>query len=652
MNKLLANKIVVALANEVKDAAQKYYTDGTSNLTDAEFDAKVNKLKTLDPDNPVVTEVGWGYSVDEDSTPGQKVPHKYGPAGSLDKIRTGDEFKRAFNIKSNDPSAQYTASLKLDGISVVLYYEHGHLVQALTRGDGNIGIDITDKVLKINRDLEDIEARWFTGAVRGEIVMSYANFNRLLDIHPELKNPRNATAGIINRKEATDELPYLHILVYSVVGWECSSNIDIFSSDSAMWNFLEDQFFWTAPRESWKCLTSTNLDEEMDNLQRRWYGKFPADGIVITKQINTNQAPYITYESVAYKFPSEIKETTVVDVEWNLSKTNYYIPRVKVEPVELAGTTVQYATGFNAQYIKDNMIGKGAKIQITKRGEIIPYIVSVLESCTYISIPLECPSCHETMIWNGVQLQCNNKKCPNLLQQDLTVWLDTLAPVDGLKEDLRAKYMNKIIPVGDPSVETFMYFIRDITSENIGSIFSTEGHEGLMRKMIESFKARQSYSIKEALQALNIPRFGDVTCEKFARDPEKAQLFLTDLLYNKSTDIIRLTAYIGNSNAEALCANVDKIGRLAYIWDKIDWSTSSDKADTRLVAITGKLSVKRADFEKELLKYGFKAAEICKDTFCLITDDPNSSSAKNQKADKWNIPKVSEENFRKDYMHE
>lgn len=201
------------LEKKIAEAAQAYYSTGKSELSDDEFDALVEELKKTNPNSPILKMVGWGYNVFTDSTPGQKFKHRYGTAGSLEKCRTWTEIKPQFKNREID------ISLKLDGLSVVLYYRQGQLYSALTRGNGEIGIDITDKIYKILGMTHGI-ANEFTGAVRGEIVMSLDSFKEFQKYHPEAKNPRNSVAGLINGKEITDDCKYLNVVVYSVVGCE------------------------------------------------------------------------------------------------------------------------------------------------------------------------------------------------------------------------------------------------------------------------------------------------------------------------------------------------------------------------------------------------------------------------------------------------
>ena len=202
----------------ISEASQAYYSDGTSSLTDAEFDALLEQERMENPDSPLL-DVGHGYDINKDPRSDKKYPHKYGIVGSLDKCHNWVELPKDFKDISGD-HIQF-ASVKLDGISCVMYYRNGEMYQALTRGkvvnDIPMGIDITDKVRIIAPTFFNIPDKSFTGAVRGEILMSNNSFWTYSQNHPEASNARNSAAGLMGQKELTDDLQFLDIIVYTVI---------------------------------------------------------------------------------------------------------------------------------------------------------------------------------------------------------------------------------------------------------------------------------------------------------------------------------------------------------------------------------------------------------------------------------------------------
>lgn len=364
------------LENVIKINAQNYYENGQQVLSDDVFDAVVDKVREENPQSEVVNQIGWGYEVNTNG----KVKHKYGQVGSLMKVRTYEEVKNKLMIGGTLHDIDVSA--KLDGLSVVLYYKLGALQQAVTRGDGTYGVDITDKV-KYIMGTSDIDDHTFTGAVRGELVMSVDDFARYKELHPEAKNPRNSAIGIINSKEvAKNDLYWLSVVVYSVIGIETSDGHEArlsISDDIKYW--LDENFYYTAPRVYYHSMSAGLLDSSLKSLHREWSQKWPIDGVVISKDelqhnVFTNE---IKQTAVAWKFQEEIKITTVKHIEWTMSKNSCYIPVVVFEPIELAGTTVQRATAFNAKFVKDNDICEGTVIAVAKRGEIIPQIMEVIK---------------------------------------------------------------------------------------------------------------------------------------------------------------------------------------------------------------------------------------------------------------------------------
>ena len=635
MSKLFSN-----LEKEIQNQAQKYYTDGSNTVSDKEFDEMVEQLKEENPDSEVL-KVGWGYDVSKDTTPGQKVKHKYGLVGSLDKIHTYDEL--SYDFKS--ALILYT-SLKLDGLSVVLYYKNGKLYDAVTRGDGTTGVSIFDKISYINKKYLEIGNHVdFTGAIRGEILMTYNNFKKFKSDNPEAKNPRNATAGLITRKDNYDDLKYLNIIVYNIVG--CENPMYNLRHFRDIITYLESWFGSenVVPHSYIDVDDSESFDYCMEKYNRIWYGNYPADGIVINLYIDYNvSTKYISYGSIAYKYPSEVKVSRVTGITWEMSKTHYAIPVVNIEPVELAGTTVENASGHNAQNIKDNLIGPGAIIEITKANEIIPHIEKVLTPQLSSGMITNCPDCGQELVWNGVHLECINNECPNAIWQDTLQWINTLAPLDNFGDLLRKKYLEKYLK--DVSVESAMSgeilkYVDLPTELKQDELFYT-----FIKKLYYG-----TFYLESAIAALNIPRFGDITCRKLAQFPDVVDRIIDCAVSDRDTvELLDLNRYIGDANAHSIRDNIWKFTRLNLIKDRIK---VSDKVETKgKVAITGKLSVKRSDFENELRKFGYEpTTSVNKETLFLITDNPNSSSSKNKQADKFGIVKITEGDFRHTYMN-
>lgn len=609
----------------IKQAAQKYYQDGTSELSDAEFDKLVDTVRDTDPDSEVL-KTGWGYDVTQDTTEGLRCPHRYSEVGSLKKCHSWDEFAGIdFGIIEVD------ASLKLDGISVVLYYDSGELIQALTRGDGFTGIDITEKLKPALPKCYTKLSEKLTCAIRGEILMSYDKFAQFQRIHPEAKNPRNSTAGLINKKGNSSEIAqFLDIIVYTIIGdTRDYASTSITAIRDRLTSLFSPQFVVPSIRME---LAPFNFDLRMQELRNSWYGKYPADGIVLTRtKVSRLVNSAVIYDAMAYKFPSEEAVTTVLGVEWSMSKTNYAVPRVHVDTVELAGTQVSYCTGYNAAYIRDNRIGPGTVVAIEKRGEIIPNINSVRES-TYADLLINCPVCGAPLEWAGVHLICTNPECNNQSMQDLLVYLNYVAPVKGLGDSIKLKYLAEIL---DEFSISALYAAKDKYSQ----IYGDHGHKALMREMLTKLTNNDNVSAVSALCALNIPRVGEITAQKLI--PYKDALL--HLEEPSSRDNIK--AAVGDATTEAIYDNKDKLQWLEVLGSKITW----DASNSSRVAVTGELSVKRAIFKKELEYAGYTLGDVNRSCIALICNELSSSS-KCKKAQELGIPILTESQFRAQYM--
>lgn len=656
-----------SLERELRLAAQLYYQDGSSFLSDEEFDRKAEQLKEIDPDNSIFREPSWGYSIDSDTTPGKRCPHRYGRITGLDKAYEYSDIPKDFRV-----STLY-AMPKLDGMSIAMYYKDSKLVQALTRGNYDEGIDVTDKVRLIVGDRLLIQS--FTGGVRGEIIMSKEHYDQYCLEHEDAKNPRNSVAGIINSKEITSDIKYLDVVVYTVladeaqkiesandVGWH-SNNIGFLESQ----DFLATNYEHYAPSTALTYLNESKTIPECENMFNHFIESYPyeVDGVVVSMPtISIDQDGIFDYKELAIKFKSETAQTVVTSIDWQMSKTHYAIPVINIEPVELDGATITKCSGFHAYYIKENDIKPGTIVEVERHGQVIPYVNKIIENIDGSSAIIDnCPDCGQQLTWDGCHLKCENPACGNAILQDLLIWINNIAPLDNFGDKLRLKFLQKYLG-NNISIEAVM---QSNELKGMCNLYKEMSPSPLVSKQLLLFSEmcdklfNQPVSLINALLALNIPRLGDKTCEKLSMNPGLINRIYesslsADLEDDNSTVIVDgplvddIRNYIGAANGASIVSNMEKFSRLKYIYPRIIQDVPTTVSSNGRVAITGKLSVKRSDFEKELKAHGWMFGEISKETDFLITDNPNSSSSKNKKADQWGITKITESEFRSKYL--
>lgn len=625
------------LERKIQDYAQRYYTDGSSPISDDEFDELVETLRRERPDSKVLR-VGWGYCIAKDSNKNLKVSHRYAKVGSLDKVRSYKELPKSFKIRQNQV---VDASLKLDGLSIVLYYQNSSLIQAVTRGDGEVGIDVTDKILKLIND--KISLKDFTGAIRGEILMTNSSFNEYKKIKPEARNPRNSSAGIINAKDSIDEMKYLSLYVYTIIG----SENEKFNNIESIRSTLEDTFNNVVPYTTIRI--NEDLCDVMNELKDKWdsqYSDIPSDGIVLTNPETITSNNSIEYDACAYKFKSQLKYSSVIKVHWELSKHNRLVPKVQIEPIDLDGSTIQYCTGYNAKYIKDSNIGLDSIVSVEKRGEIIPNIQEVIES-TKAELPDRCPCCENKLKWDGVHLICDNKECDNQIIQDTMIWIESLAPIENFKDKLMLRGYELLVRSN---------IINSLSIEDIMKCEYKDTLNVFPRQQVVSRLFNEQWNLlhsdnkikgEKALLALNIPRLGDITSDKLSPLVKDIYESIINNI-NQAETFKEIEKLVGQATLNSLIENKDKVRRLALILDRIEVPKLLSNKGT--VCITGKLSVKREVFERELKEHGFTISNsVTKNTDYLITDDPLSTSSKSRNAEKYRVMKISEKAFRQEF---
>ena len=612
------------MANSVKDLEikiKKYatsYYEGNPEISDKEFDKLVDELKKKDPNNKLLTSVGWGYELSDPLTTQEE--HLFEIGKFEDKIKKISEL----GLKEDEG----VISVKIDGGSILCYYEKGNLVKALTRGNGIIGYSVTKKMKKIVPSI--LEDKTFTGLVRGEIAIKNLVFNSKYSSN--YSSARNLAVGMIKRDKLTmEELRDLSFVAYTVRG-TTSQKLD---SKTKVFEWLKKNKF-----EVVDIFNSNNWTDESFRELIKSYDKYPIDGLVITshKYKELEDGTFIPEREVAYKTNADSAEVEVTDITWNLTRTGKLFPTVWFTPVKLSGATVQKATAFNAKFIEEEGLGIGSKILIQRSGEVIPDVMEVLTRRDY-KFPDICPKCGKPLTKKGVHLVCEDFNCKGYAYNSLEHWIQTITELKGLGSAIIEDFTDSL---GIDSIDTFYKKI-----DLIPNLFSkTSATRNLMNKMIKLLKSSISFS--KFLNACNIAMIGKVASEELSGYRE---LILDDKIDDNWIDKINSMKGCNVTAKKNLIDRIDVIRRYATYVDIDSEGLNNKRAILQkkgVVAITGSLSVPRNEFVKEITQRGWKlATSVSGKVNYLITDNPDSGSSKNRKAQALGVKVISEKDFRK-----
>jgi len=429
----------------------EYYVLDKPSVPDSEYDQKLRELQGLEEAFPeLITSDSPTQRVGAEPLDAfQKVEHDIPMLSLANAFNEADirDFARRASAGTDD-EISYVCELKIDGLAVSLTYENGKFVQGATRGDGYIGEDITSNIRTIRsipltiKETENIE-------VRGEAFMPHRSFLKLNEEREKdglelFANPRNAAAGSLRQldpKVAASR--HLDVFLYGVGEWNTSE----LSTHSARLAKLKELGFKTNPQ--WrKCDTIEEVLEFIEYwTKERPNLNYEIDGIVI-KVDNLEQQEELGYTAksprwaIAYKFPAEEVMTRLRDIELSVGRTGVITPTAILDPVRIAGSTVQRASLHNEDLIREQDIRIGDYVVIKKAGDIIPKVVrSVAEKRTgdekEFYMPKECPACGNELVRleGEVALRCMNPNCPAQLKEGLIHFVSRDAMnIDGLGE--------------------------------------------------------------------------------------------------------------------------------------------------------------------------------------------------------------------------
>ncbi|RDU36608.1 DNA ligase [Neobacillus piezotolerans] len=506
----------------------EYYVLDKPSVPDAEYDRLLRELIELEeqypqfktPDSPTVRVGGAILDMFE------KVRHK-SPMLSLANAFNEDDlrdFDRRVRQAAGD-DASYVCELKIDGLAVSLTYEEGRFVLGSTRGDGTTGEDITANL----RTIKSIPLKLRENVsleVRGEAFMPKNSFEKLNKLKEErgeepFANPRNAAAGSLRQLDTSIAASRkLDIFLYGLAE---APNLDIESHSEGL-DYL-DRLGFKTNKERRKC---SSIEEVLDFVNS-WVEKRPnldydIDGIVIkVDSIEMQEQLGTTAKSprwaIAYKFPAEEVVTTLLDIELSVGRTGVVTPTAILEPVRVAGTTVQRASLHNEDLIREKDLKIGDKVVVKKAGDIIPEVVNVLPEQrtgneTDFFMPTHCPECESDLVRleGEVALRCLNPKCPAQIREGLIHFVSRNAMnIDGLGEKVISQlFAHKLVEdVAD---------IYKLTAEELLAL--ERMGEKSVSNLLQAIDRSKENSLERLLFGLGIRHVGEKAAKTLAQEYE------------------------------------------------------------------------------------------------------------------------------------
>lgn len=654
-------KRIEELVELLNQAGKAYYQAGKEIISNLEYDKAYDELVRLEEETGIVLSASptqnVGYSV---ATALPKEEHA-SPMLSLDKTKSVETLQSFLGEQKG------ILSWKLDGLTVVMTYEKGELVKAVTRGNGRIGEIVTENAKRFRNLPLRIP---FKGrlVLRGEALIRYSDFAKINEEIPEegakYKNPRNLCSGSVRQLDPKitweRRVYFFPFTLVSVEEGEDGASResgglpDFHNSHEAEFEFLEQQGFQVVGR---RAVNKEELPGAVSDFSEQVKkNDFPSDGLVLLmddisygKSLGTTAK--FPRNALAFKWEDEEEKTILREVEWSPSRTGLINPVAIFDPVELEGTVVSRASLHNISYLEDLKLGIGDEITVYKANMIIPQIGENLTKSGQLPIPEYCPACHEeTKIVQDKEakmLYCENPHCPakRIKQFALFVSRDALN-IEGLSEMTLEKFIGK----------GFIQELPDLFSlkEHKEEIIAMEGFgQKSYDKLMENTEKARETSLARLLYGLGIGGIGAsnarVLSEAFHDDAEAlSRAELSEVVSIKGIGPILGESIVRYFKEEENLRLFRKLLSILHLHkeEKAENAALSGK----VFVITGSLNhfQNRKELEEEIRKAGAStASSVSKNTSYLINNDKNSTSSKNKKAQELGIPILSEEDFLK-----
>ena len=635
------------LVEKLDQAAKAYYQEDREIMSNQEYDSLYDQLEQLEKETGTVLTNSPTVRVGYEAV--NELPKEEHPSPMLSLDKTKDrEVLRGFigNHKC-------LLSWKLDGLTIVLTYENGELVKAVTRGNGIVGEVITNNA----RVFKNIPLRIpYKGqlVLRGEAIITYSEFERINetigDADAKYKNPRNLCSGSV--RQLNNEITAKRNVRFYAFALVSAQNVDFSNSREQQFIWLKKQGFEVV---EYKVVTSESLDEAMDYFSKTIVNNdFPSDGLVVTYDDiaygeSLGSTAKFPRNSFAFKWADEMRETRLVDMEWSPSRTGLINPVAIFEPVELEGTTVSRASVHNISIVKELQLGIGDTIKVYKANMIIPQIAENLTRSSNLVIPDKCPVCgQEARIRkeNDVEtLYCMNPDCVAKKIKSFSLFTSRDAMnIDGLSEATLEKFiaMGFIHNFGD-IFEIGKYKDQIVEMEGFGQ-------KSFDNLMVSLEKAKKT-TLAKVIYSLGITGIGlanaKVICKYFDDDIEK----IRHADEEEISAIEGIGPVIAGSMADYFksAENNQKLDHLLSHLHLVHEETSAEQVFAgKTFVITGSVEhfSNRSEAKEFIEARGGKVTgSVTKKTDYLINNDKTSASSKNKKAQELGIPILSEEDF-------
>ena len=668
------------LRSEIEYHNNLYYNEDKPLISDMEYDALMHKLKQFEKEYPKLLENAENMEKSPTEKIGgsasekfSKVQHRV-PMLSLSNtynISEIEDFDKrikkiifAENINENSRELEYILELKLDGLSISLIYENGELIQAVTRGDGQVGEDVTENIMEISTIPKKLKEN-VSLEVRGEVILPISSFNRINqeredDGEDVFANPRNAASGTIRQLDRT---------IVAERGLDCYLYYLVNAENYGVNTHLESiRYIEKLGFKTTKIFEKYTDFKKLEKAIDKWHDErkkldYETDGLVI-KVNNFSLYETLGYTTksprwaIAYKFPAEQVKTKLMDVTFQVGRTGVITPVAELEAVNLSGSVVKRASLHNFDEIRRKDIKIGDNVIVEKAAEIIPQVVNVVFDDRTgierdIQEPSNCPVCNSEIVHEEglVALKCHNPLCPEKVKRQIAYFVSRDAMnISGLGD----KIVEKFIELGKIKTIVDIYSLKEYREE-------LENLEKMGQKsvdnLINSIEASKNRDFSKVLYALGISFVGKFNANLLTKTFKNIEN-----LKNQSIENLLAVKGIGNKVAVAVNSFLNNEDNWKIITDlqniglqfSIDESSFTEVADNPIkdknFLATGKLQkYKRNDIKDIILeKGGNYLSAVSKNLDFLIAGE--KAGSKLEKAEKLGVRILTEDEFEKEFL--